>query len=197
MLLGISSAFTNVWFILGVILGTGILVYLFKRYKVTAHGKYTIDSLLLKLPIIKGNIQKTVASRFTRSVSLMLRTGVSIEQALDVADKVINNQVVTKGLMKVKEDIKMGSNLSGPLEEVGIFPLIVTQMVSVGEESGSLDTVMDTVADFCDSELDASISKLVALLEPIMIVCMSVIIGFVVISMILPMFGMYSSLKTK
>jgi type IV pilus assembly protein PilC len=125
---------------------------------------------------------------------LLLETGVPLIQALDVADKVVDNQVVSIGLAKVRDDVKRGSNLAGPLEDMGVFPVMITQMISIGEESGSLDDIVGKAADFYDEELDTSISQLISLLEPVMILGLALVVGFIVLSMIMPIFGMYRNL---
>ncbi len=195
ILLGISNLITNMWFIFSLILSIFIIGYFFKKFKESSQGRYILDNLFVNIPVIGKNVRKILASRFTRVLSSLLKTGVPLIQALEVVDRVVGNQMVTKGLVKVKEDIKRGSNLAGPLETIGIFPVMVTQMVSIGEEAGSLDSIMEKVADFYDDEVDTAINRLIALLEPLMIVVMALIIGAIVISMILPVFSMYGNLN--
>jgi type IV pilus assembly protein PilC len=170
------------------------LSYGFKRFKKTEQGKFIIDSIIYKMPLVGKNVQKILASRFTRTLSTLLSSGVSLIQSLEVVDKVVDNQIVSRGIVKVKEDIKGGSSLSGPLESLGIFPVMVTQMINVGEEAGSLDSIMEKVADFYDEEVDTSISKLVATLEPLMMMLLAVIVGFIVVAMIMPIFSMYQGM---
>ena len=191
ILLFVSGLFTNWIFLVCLTLAIVGLTYGFKKFKSTEKGKFIIDSILYKMPMVGKNVQKILASRFTRTLSTLLGSGVSLIQSLEVVDKVVNNQLVTRGLVKVKEDIKRGSSLSGPLERLGIFPIMVTQMISVGEEAGSLDAIMEKVAEFYDEEVETSISKLVAMLEPIMMMLLAIVIGFIVVSMIMPVFSMY------
>ena len=197
ILLNISNTISNVWFLLGTIAGLFAVIYVFNKIKKLPIVKLWFDNAVLRLPLAGKNVRKILASRFTRTLSSLLSTGVSLIQALEVVEKVVDNQIVTQGMAKVKEDIKRGSNLAGPLEGIGIFPVMVTHMISVGEESGSLDAIMEKAADFYDDELDASISQLISLLEPIMILFMALIVGFIVISMILPIFQMYGNIGTK
>ncbi|MCX7920412.1 MAG: type II secretion system F family protein [Clostridia bacterium] len=194
ILLKVSGTVTNLWFILGAFAAIVAFIYLFNKFKKSEKGKMAIDSLLIKLPLIGGNIKKILASRFTRSLSLLLKTGVPLVQALEVIGRVVDNSVVNKALLKIQEDIKRGSNLAGPLEQTGIFPAMVTQMISIGEESGSLDSIIETVADFYDDELDVAVSRLVALMEPILIAGLAVIVGGIVIAMIMPVFSMYQNM---
>jgi len=193
VLIGISDLFKNIWFLLGaaIIIPSGVISY--KKFIKTDKGKYIYGKVLLGLPIVGKNVSKIIASRFSRSLSLMLKTGVPLIQALEVVGNLLDNEVVSRGMLKVKEDIKRGSGLAEPLEAVGIFPVMVTHMISIGEEAGSLDSIVEKVADFYDDELDASIGKLLAMLEPLMIVAMAIVVGGIVIAMILPIFSMYQN----
>jgi type IV pilus assembly protein PilC len=193
ILLGISNLFKNIWFLLGASIVIPSLIASYKKIKKTEKGKYLYDKFILGLPIVGKNVSKIIAARFSRSLSLMLKTGVPLIQALEVVGNLLDNEVVNRGMIKVKEDIKRGSGLAEPLEAVGIFPVMVTHMISIGEEAGSLDSIVEKVADFYDDELDASIGKLVAMLEPLMIVAMAIVIGGIVIAMILPIFSMYQN----
>ena len=189
ILLFISGLFTNPKFLAGLVLAIILLRLGFKKFKSTEQGKYIIDSTIYKMPMVGKNVQKILAARFTRTLSTLLSSGVSLVQSLEVVDRVVNNQVVTRGLVKVREEIKRGSNLAAPLEKMGIFPLMVTQMINVGEEAGSIDAIMEKVADFYDEEVETSISKLVAMMEPLMMMVLAVIVGFIVIAMIMPTFS--------
>ncbi len=191
ILLFVSGLFTNPFFLLGAAVIIPLTIFLFKKYKATESGKFVIDSLIYKMPMAGKNVQKILASRFTRTLSTLLSSGVPLIQALEVVDKVVNNQIVSRGIVKVKEDIKRGSNLAAPLERLGIFPVMVTQMISIGEEAGSLDSIMEKVADFYDEEVDSSISKLVAMMEPLLMMLLALVVGFIVIAMIMPVFSMY------
>ena len=189
-LLNISHLFKNIWFIVGVVIFVTMIVVGVKKLKSTDGGRYFLDKLALKLPVIGSNMKKIITSRFTRSLSLLLYTGVPLIQALDIVGNLINNQVVSRGLDKAKEEIKKGSNLAGPLEGVGIFPPMVVQMISIGEEAGTLDSTIEKVADFYDEELDVAISKIIAMIEPLMMLVMAALVGSVAVAMILPMFKM-------
>ncbi|PYG85647.1 type IV pilus assembly protein PilC [Ruminiclostridium sufflavum DSM 19573] len=190
ILLFVSGLLTNPVFIICAIAAIILLRLGFKRFKSTEGGKYFIDRLIYRMPLVGPNIKKILAASFTRTLSTLLSSGVSLIQSLEVVDRVVNNQVVSRGLAEVREDIKTGSNLAAPLERMGIFPLMVTQMISVGEEAGSLDAIMEKVADFYDEEVETSISKLLAMLEPLMMMVLAVIVGFIVIAMIMPTFTM-------
>jgi type IV pilus assembly protein PilC len=172
-----------------------ILGFLFSKFRNTPKGKVIITKVIFRIPKVGTNYKKILASRFARALSLLIETGVPLIRALDVVERVVDNQVVSIGLAKVRDEIKRGSNLAAPLENLGIFPAMVTQMISIGEESGSLDAVVGKVADFYDEELDTSISQMISLLEPVMILGLALIVGFIVVSMILPIFGMYKNLS--
>ncbi len=191
ILLFVSDLFTNPIFLLALAGCILLINFAFKKYKSTENGKFVVDSIIYKMPMVGKNVQKILASRFTRTLSTLLSSGVSLMQSLDVVEKVVNNQIVSRGIVKVKEEIKRGSNLSAPLESLGIFPLMVTHMISVGEEAGSLDSIMEKVADFYDEEVDSSVSKLVAMMEPLLMMVLAVVVGFIVIAMIMPIFSMY------
>lgn len=195
ILLGISHAFTNVWFLSAGTAMALILGFLFSKFRNTPKGKVIITKVIFRIPKVGTNYKKILASRFARALSLLIETGVPLIRALDVVERVVDNQVVSIGLAKVRDEIKRGSNLAAPLENLGIFPAMVTQMISIGEESGSLDAVVGKVADFYDEELDTSISQMISLLEPVMILGLALIVGFIVVSMILPIFGMYKNLS--
>ncbi len=193
ILVSISDTVKSPYFLLGAPLVIFVIVFLFKRFKRTKKGKLILDTLLVNTPLVGKNIKKILASQFTRTMSSLLTTGVPLIQALEVVDKVVDNQIVSDGLENVKEEVKRGSNLAGPLELIEIFPPMVTQMVHIGEEAGSIDSIMAKVADFYDDEVDSSISQLIAIIEPVMMLIMAVLIGSIVVAMILPIFSMYQN----
>lgn len=194
ILIFVSNTVKNIWFDLGAIVTISGFTIFIKKFKQTEKGKYLFNLLYLRLPLVGQNIRKVLASRFSRSLSLLLKTGVPLIQALEVVGNLLDNAIVSKGLEKVKEDIRRGSSLAEPLETIEIFPVMVIHMISIGEEAGSLDSIVEKVADFYDEELDSSISKLVSMLEPLMIVAIAVVVGGIVIAMILPIFSMYQKM---
>ncbi len=157
--------------------------------------KFRIQKLLLKIPVIGSSIAKIATSRFTRTFSTLLASGISVIQALETAANVTGNEVVISGITIVIEDIKKGSTISSRLKSVGVFPPMMISMVSIGEESGALEEMLEKTADFYDEELEGSISRMVGLIEPVMIVVMAVVIGFIVVAMMLPMFGMLKTVE--
>lgn len=191
-LLGISNGIRDYWYL--VIAVISVLAIIISRVVKSKEGKRAFDKLKLSLPGIKGPISKIATSRFTRTLSTLLGSGIPIIQALDAAAIVTGNAIVIEGLAQVSEDIKKGDRLSLLLKKVGVFPPMVISMVSIGEESGAMEEMLEKTADYFDEELDAAIQKLITLIEPVMLLSMAVVIGFIVISMMLPMFDMFQTI---
>ncbi len=195
MLIGVSHALMNIWFLITAFTVIFLLGFMFSRFKNTPKGRLFISDIISRIPKVGNSYRKILASRFSRALSLLMETGVPLMQALDVVDKVVDNERVSVGLAKVKDDIERGANLAGSFERIGIFPVMVTQMIGIGEESGSLGEVVEKVADFYDEELDTAISQIISLIEPVMILGLALVVGFIVISMVMPIFGMYENLS--
>ena len=178
------------------ILIIAVVVLLYVAYRLfynTKSGRLLIDKLKLQIPIF-GNISKTgLLSRFSHSFSLVLSSGIDIVSALDIASKVTGNAYMIEQLMKVKEAIIAGESISEAMANKSIFPPIMSQSVSVGEKSGSLDTIIEKVASLWDEDLDYEISTISARIEPTMIVILAFIVGFVALAMYLPMFSLPST----
>lgn len=193
IVMGLSDALQAYWYIfLGVIIA---VTYAVRRIGKSVEGKRFFDRLKLKMPIIKTSIAKIATSRFTRTLSTLLASGIPIIQALETSAQVTGNQVVIDGIDVVSEDIKKGIVLSSLLKKVGVFPPMMISMVNIGEESGALEEMLSKTADYYDEELDAAIAKMISFIEPMMIIVMALIVGFIVIAMLLPMFDMYSNMS--
>jgi len=193
IVIGMSDALRTYWYLFaGGLFG---LIVFFRRLVKTTSGKRFIDQATLKIPILKTSVSKIATSRFTRTLSTLLASGIPIIQALETAAQVTSNQVVIDGIQVVSEDIRKGIVLSTLLKKVGVFPPMVISMVNIGEESGALEEMLAKTADYYDEELDAAIAKMIAVLEPLMIIVMAVIVGFIVVAMIMPMFDMYSTIS--
>lgn len=193
ILLSISSTIRTKWpIIILIILG---FVFALKYYFKTENGQVFISKMKLKIPIVKGMNEKIIVTRFTRTLSTVLYSGITLIQGIQVVSKVIGNKVAENKLLEVKEQLIKGIGLSEPLKDTGIFPPMLYSMVKIGEESGSLDDILDKTADFYDEELDAAVQQFTSILEPVMILIMGVIIGFMIISIALPMFDMASTVK--
>jgi len=193
MLLSLSAVIGSYWYLF--ILSIIAIVYILRRYVKTEGGKYNFDSLKLKIPVIKSLNEKIATTRFTRTLSTLLASGVSLIQALDIVAKVVGNKVVADGILIAKEEVRKGVDLSAPIKNIKAFSPMVTSMIMIGEESGTIDIILDKTADFYDEEVEAAIHKLTTLFEPLMIVVMAVIIGFIVISIALPMFDMIQTVQ--
>lgn len=189
ILLSISDAIRTYWYVFILVIA-GIVLILSRVFK-TLGGRRFKDGLKFKLPLIKRPIAQIVTSRFTRTLSTLLASGIPIIQALESSARVTNNQIIVDRMENVIEGIKKGTTLSSLLRTVNIFPPMMVSMVGIGEESGSMEDMLEKAADYYDEELEAALTKLVAMIEPLMIVVMAVVIGFIVISMLLPMFDMY------
>ncbi|MBM7561519.1 type II secretion system F family protein [Fusibacter tunisiensis] len=191
-LLAISGALQNYWYIfLAVLIGAIVVL---NRITATIGGKRFFDNLKLKIPVVGDSLKKIATSRFTRTLSTLLASGIPIIQALETSANVTNNQVVIDGIEEVNDGIKTGAVLSSLLKRVGVFPPMMISMVGVGEESGALEEMLEKTADYYDEELETATARMISVIEPVMIVVMAVVVGFIVISMILPMFDMYSTI---
>lgn len=188
MLIASSNFMKSFWYIIfgGLILG----IYLLRKYINTDVGKKQWDATMLRLPKIGRYVAIIATSRFTRTMSTLLSSGIPIIQAMDSAAKVTNNRVIIDSMEIAVEDVKKGENLSSVLRRVESFPTMMTSMISIGEESGSIEDMLAKTADYYDEEFETAIAKLVAMIEPIMIISMGIIIGFIVISIMMPMFEM-------
>ena len=193
MLLAISDLLTQRWYVFVIVIGA--VSYGLIKYIKTTEGRTMFDSIKLKIPIVKGTVAQIITSRFSRTLSTLMMSGVPLIEALDIVSRVVGNKVVENGILDAKEDVRKGTSLSTPLQRIDAFPLMLTQMIEIGEESGSLDDILEKTANFYDEEVDVSIQRLTTMLEPIMIIVMAVVIGFIVISMVLPMFDMMNTIN--
>jgi len=182
---------SNILFMIG---GLIVIVWLFRRYRRTTSGKKNIDRFLLKLPIFGELVRKVAVARFTRTLGTMTASGVPILDALEITAKTSGNAVVEEVIYDARTSIAEGQTIAEPLAESDIFPGMVTQMISVGESTGALDAMLEKIANFYDDEVDASVSALTALMEPLMMMFLAGALGPVVIAMYLPIFQMASAL---
>ncbi len=154
----------------------------------TPKGRGIFDAVMLKSPIFGNLIRKSAVARFTRTLGTLLSSGVSILDALEITAKTAGNMVIAKAIKKSVLSIAEGDTITGPLKESGVFPPMVTQMISVGEKTGGLDDMLQKIADFYDEEVDDAVSALTSIIEPVVIVVMGIVIGGIMIAMYLPMF---------
>jgi len=170
---------------LGTLVGA---VFGVRFYYRTEKGKKVIDSLLLRLPVIGPLIRKVSVAKFTRTLGTLLSSGVPILDGLNITARVAGNRVVEEAILKTRSSIAEGKTIADPLGASGIFPPMVVQMISVGEQTGALDSMLAKIADFYDAEVDQAVANLTTLLEPLMIVFLGVVVGGVIIAMYLPIF---------
>jgi type IV pilus assembly protein PilC len=172
------------------------LVYAIRRFKRTEAGTFLWDRTKLRLPMgVGGVVQKLAVSRFSRTLGTLVSSGVPILQAIEITGQAAGNTVIERAMVDVQQSIKEGQSMTAPLEKVSIFPAMVTQMISVGEETGSLDAMLGKIADFYEDEVNASVKALTSIIEPIMMLGVGAIVGTVVISMYLPIFDMMNLVK--
>lgn len=193
MLLAVSGAVQRFWFM--VIGGIGGGVYAFKKWIATPAGRRRWDAAKLKAPVFGPLLQKTALARFSRSLSALVRSGVPILDALDIVAETAGNAVVADAVMDTKEAVKGGESLSRPLERHKVFPPMVVQMMTVGEETGALDELLERIADFYDDEVEATVDALTSLIEPLLIVTMGVSVGGMVVALYLPMFSIITKMN--
>jgi type IV pilus assembly protein PilC len=172
------------WLTLGTI---GLVVGGTYWYK-TPNGRAIFDKFILRTPIFGTLVRKSSVARFTRTLGTLLSSGVSIIDAMDITAKTAGNTVVANAIKKSVLSIAEGDTITGPLKESGVFPPMVTQMISVGEKTGGLDDMLTKIADFYDEEVDDAVSALTSIIEPVIIVFMGVVIGGILVAMYLPMF---------
>ncbi len=166
------------------------LVFVFKRINKTEKGKKKIDAMLLELPVFGDLIKKVAVAKFTRTLGTMLQSGVPILESLRVVGRTAGNKVIETAVFRVADAITEGRPIAEPLEETGVFPSMVVQMINVGEAVGALDTMLDKIATFYDQEVDQAVENLTAMIEPFMMVFLGGMIGGLVVAMYLPIFQM-------
>lgn len=175
------------WIILSIL----VLIYvIYNRVYKIEKGRWAIDSLLLKMPLFGELLKKVAVAKFSRTLATMLSSGVSILEGLSIVSKTSGNVVVEDALLKTRQSISGGESIAGPLESSGLFPPMVVQMIAVGEATGALDSMLSKIADFYDDEVDAAVSAMMTLMEPLMIVFLGGIVGTMIVAMYLPIFKM-------
>ncbi len=193
-MVGLSHLVTHQWYVL--IFSVLALVVAFISFKRSAWGRPRWDAFKLRIPMKIGDIvQKVAIARWSRTLSSLTTAGVPILQAIEITGKTAGNAVVESAMADVIGSVKAGGTLASPLSQSGVFPSMVSQMVAVGEETGALDTMLSKIADFYDDEVSAAVKALTSILEPVMIIVVGGIVGVIVISMYLPLFSIYNSIK--
>lgn len=167
----------------------------FKKYYATPDGKLAIDKLMLKMPVLGDVLRKSAVSRFTRTLGTLIGSGVSILDGLEITAKTAGNRVISDAIMESRTSIAGGETIAAPLQKSAVFPPMVISMIAVGEQTGGLDEMLSKIADFYDEEVDAAVSNLLSLMEPVMIVFLGVVVGGMVVAMYLPIFDMINAVQ--
>ncbi len=175
-----------------VVLAIGGLIFLFISYIKTEKGRTVFDGALLKMPIFGVLMQKVAVSKFSRTLSTLVKSGVPILSSLEIVGKTAGNKIIENAIKKVHSSIKEGENIAEPLSKSKVFPSMVVRMVAVGEQTGELEKMLSKIADFYDEQVDAAVSGLTSLMEPLIIAFLGIVIGTVVICMFLPIFKISS-----
>src|ERR1700740_2303581 len=181
------------FFLLVFVVGVGVAL---KLWYGTPQGRYALDHVLLRLPLIGILLRKIAVARFTRTLGTLISSGVPILEGLDITARTSGNAVVEKAISQTRKAVEAGRSLVDPLKETDVFPGMVTQMIGVGEQTGAMDAMLQKIADFYEDEVDAAVKDLLTALEPIMIVFLGVVVGGVVISMYLPLFSLIGKLSS-
>lgn len=196
IVIGISNIVASVY-LLVVVAAIIIIIVAFRKWISTPGGRITWDRFKLRPPVFGPLVHKVALTRFTTTLASLLSAGVPIIEALDIVAQNSGNSVVADAVRGAQDGVRQGQSLSSTLAQYDVMPVMVTQMIETGEESGSLDQMLEKVGEFYDNEVDSTISSLTSILEPMLIVTMGICIGFIVISMYLPMFDIYTLIQNK
>jgi type IV pilus assembly protein PilC len=191
IVIAMSAFLQGFWWAMG--LGGIGLFFGIRSYYGTENGRLVLDKALLSFPVLGDLLRKSAVSRFTRTLGTLLASGVSILDGLEITARTAGNRVIHDAVMESRGSIAGGETIAGPLEKSGVFPPMVTSMIAVGEATGGLDEMLSKIADFYDDEVDAAVSTLLSLMEPIMIVFLGAIVGGMIVAMYLPIFDMINA----
>jgi len=186
LLIDLSDFVTKSFIYIIATIVVGIVVFV--RYYRTEVGRMTVDRFVLRAPVFGPLMRKVAISKFTRTLSTMMNSGVPILDGLEIVSKTAGNKVVEKALMETRKNIREGKTIAEPLQETKVFPPMVVQMIAVGEATGALDSMLSKIADFYEDEVDAAVSAMTSLLEPIMMVFLGGVVGGMIVAMYLPIF---------
>lgn len=194
MLLGLSDLVRDYWW--AGLLGLVVLAVATTQYLRTESGKLRRDQVLLRVPVIGDALKYSIVERFARVLASMLRAGVPLGEAMEVAAAATGNRPAAIALLKARESMLHGDGIAGPLASTGVFPAPARQMLRVGEDTGSLDEQLETVAGFYEKELDYKVKQITTLMEPAVLIVMGVIVGFVALALVSAMYGIYGKVGT-
>jgi len=193
IVIGLSDVVIGYWWV--ILLALGAVIFAIRRYYGTVGGRKNIDSMLLKALVLGDLLRKSAVSRFTRTLGILISSGVSILEGLEITAKTAGNMVIHDAVMASRQSIAGGETIAAPLEKSKVFPPMVISMIAIGEQTGGLDEMLTKIADFYDEEVDVAVSALLSLMEPMMIVFLGVIVGGMVVAMYLPIFDMMNTVQ--
>ena len=176
-----------------VLIGVGVFFGL-KRIYASEGGRYAIDRIMLRVPVIGDLLRKIAVARFTRTLGTLITSGVPLLESMDITARTSGNAVVERAILSVRKSVEEGRNITAPLRESGVFPNMVTQMIAVGEQTGAMDAMLQKIADFYEAEVDDAVKNMLTLLEPLIIAGLGASVGGIVISLYMPMFALIGSM---
>ena len=193
VLITFTRVATGYWYIIFGLMG--LMLYALRMYVRTPSGRLGFDKFKLRVPIFGPLMRKVTISRFTRTLGTLITSGVPIMQALEVVAKAVENKVVAGAIENVRSSIREGESIALPMQASGLFPPMVVQMTSVGEETGTLDSMLTKVADFYDAEVETTLAQLTSIIEPLLIVFLGFVVGFIVLSFYMPLYQIITGVK--
>lgn len=193
VLITFTRVVTGYWYIIFGLMG--LMLYALRMYVRTPSGRLGFDKFKLRVPIFGPLMRKVTISRFTRTLGTLITSGVPIMQALEVVAKAVENKVVSGAIENVRSSIREGESIALPMQASGLFPPMVVQMTSVGEETGTLDSMLTKVADFYDAEVETTLAQLTSIIEPLLIVFLGFVVGFIVLSFYMPLYQIITGVK--
>ncbi|MEN6349741.1 MAG: type II secretion system F family protein, partial [Syntrophomonas sp.] len=169
-------------------LGLAVLLFIFRRWSASSPGKLIMDNIYLRLPLLGKTISRITVARFARTMGTLVGSGIPVLQALEAVENVVGNAVVCNAIRKARASIRKGDSITAPLEATGVFEPMVTQMIAVGEETGSLDVMLLRMSDYFEREVMYMVDAMMAVVEPLMIVAVALLVGGIVVATLLPIF---------
>lgn len=195
IIMGVSNFIIEKWWLLIIIIMA--LAAAFSYYVKTEEGAYLFDKIKIKIPIFGKLYTKVIVSRFARTFGMLMGSGVPLMVSTDICSEVVGNKVYSKVLKELRGELEKGLSVGQVLEEKKLFPAMITQMIKIGEESGTLDSILDKTADYYDSEVETATAQLTSMIEPVIVIILAVVVGFIVVSIILPIFEMYNAMGSQ
>jgi len=192
VIVAVSNFIGRFWWLMFLLIAAAAVAI--RQYYQTPNGRYQIDKLLLKTPVIGLLLRKIAVARFCRTLGTLLASGVAILESLDITARTAGNAVIEEAILSVRKDVEEGKTVAEPLARTEQFPPMVCQMIGVGEQTGAMDTMLSKIADFYEDEVDRAVEGLMSLIEPVIIAFLGIVIGTIVVAMYLPMFSLISQI---